>query len=243
MKAAPAAYQPGLVQEIISSVVTAASLVVVVLAELGHGEWKWLLTADLAACIYFWAEFALGLLRSADRPGFIRAQAVPMLGAVPVVIHLRWLRILRLLRLLRFIRLGAGLFRIWRMWGAALVENPLQALGIAAFTVMVLGSACLYAAEHPSNPTVKTFGDAVWLCATSMTTVGYGDIYPATAEGRIVSFTVMLLGVGILSSFAAAIVAAVLNSAQVGDPAEGKLAKRLERIEELLHSIGADRDE
>jgi len=222
-------------QEAISAAITAVSLIVVVLAETRHADSTPLIVMDTLACAYFWVEFFVGLARAREKPQYLRAQVVPMLGAVPVLFHLRWLRVVRLLRLLRFLRMGVALLRLWRLWGSALVKEPAQALGFAALSVMVLGSAGLYAVEHPTNPSIKTFWDAIWLCATSLTTVGFGDVYPTTAEGRIISFIIMLLGIGIIGSLTATIAAYILRESGLDDITHSGLVARMSKLERKLN--------
>ena len=51
-------------------------------------------------------------------------------------------------------------------------------------------------AENVSETgTLNSFGDALWWSAATITTVGYGDIYPVTALGRIVGVFTMLVGI------------------------------------------------
>lgn len=65
---------------------------------------------------------------------------------------------------------------------------------------IILGGFALYIVEQRvEEPSIKNIGDAYWLAVTTITTVGYGEIYPETLEGRIVSG--VLLFVGILTIF------------------------------------------
>jgi voltage-gated potassium channel Kch len=53
--------------------------------------------------------------------------------------------------------------------------------------------------------TVKTAGDALWWAIVTVTTVGYGDVSPATAEGRLIAVALMLIGIGVISALTATI--------------------------------------
>jgi len=64
-------------------------------------------------------------------------------------------------------------------------------LFVAWIGVMFLSALGLYISEVGVNEAVRTPLDALWWGLTTMTTVGYGDVYPTTAEGRISAAVLM----------------------------------------------------
>ena len=70
---------------------------------------------------------------------------------------------------------------------------------------MVLCSAGLYIAENGINKAITSPLDALWWGIVTLTTVGYGDVYPVTPEGRIAASALMLLGVGLFGAITATI--------------------------------------
>ncbi len=95
----------------------------------------------------------------------------------------RVLRLLRLLRLLALLEYAKKLFSLGGLRYAALLA-VMTALG---------GGAALASAENIST------WDGVWWSVATMTTVGYGDIYPHTTLGRVIAMGVMVVGIGFLS--------------------------------------------
>ena len=71
--------------------------------------------------------------------------------------------------------------------------------------VTVLASIGLYSAEHGINEAIAEPLDAVWWAIVTLSTVGYGDVYPVTAEGRVAAMALMVLGIGLYSAITAAI--------------------------------------
>jgi len=93
----------------------------------------------------------------------------------------------------------------WRMrlrrWRRFLLRNKIPRL--AAFTggILIFGCAAMMLFEARRNPDVHGIGDAIWWTFVTMTTVGYGDLYPKTTMGRICGIVVMFFGVGFLGLF------------------------------------------
>jgi voltage-gated potassium channel len=105
----------------------------------------------------------------------------------------RFVMVIRLARLARLVIAGAGARRLVERLGRVV---------IVAVAVIFLGAAVAYYAEHPSNPGFATYGDALWWAVVTITTVGYGDIVPKTATGRITGVMVMITGIGVLGVLA-----------------------------------------
>lgn len=83
-------------------------------------------------------------------------------------------------------------------------------LGVVAL-VVVTGALGFYAAERGLNPNVDSVGDAFWWSIVTVTTIGYGDIYPVTTLGRVVGAFLMFAGIGALGLFTAAIAAYLIK--------------------------------
>tara|TARA_A100001011_G_C14319339_1_gene849695 strand:- start:1744 stop:2901 length:1158 start_codon:yes stop_codon:yes gene_type:complete len=110
-------------------------------------------------------------------------------------IDLRILRILRMLRLLKLSRYSPALTIIWDVF-----VNQRRAL-TAAFFVMIIAllftSSIIYVFESEAQP--EKFGsipDAMWWGLATLTTVGYGDVTPITAGGRIFASITMIIAIG-----------------------------------------------
>lgn len=79
---------------------------------------------------------------------------------------------------------------------------------VASATALVVFAASLavYDAERPHpNASITTFGDAVWWSMTTITTVGYGDRYPVSWQGRLVAVALMIAGIALLGTVTASI--------------------------------------
>jgi len=122
---------------------------------------------------------------------------LPML--LPV--DLRVLRLLRLFRMARLLKIGRY-SRAVRVFGQV-VHNKREELTIALLTVVVLlviSSSLMYFVEHDAQP--AAFSDipsAMWWAASALTTVGYGDVVPITAAGKLLGVVTSVLGIGLFA--------------------------------------------
>jgi voltage-gated potassium channel len=75
----------------------------------------------------------------------------------------------------------------------------LAATLVTILVVMVAGVAVLHFEDAPDS-NIKTAEDAVWWSVVTLTTVGYGDRFPVTSEGRLVGALLMIMGVGLVGT-------------------------------------------
>ncbi len=148
----------------------------------------------------------------------------------------------RPLRLLRALPLVMQLFQKGK------VNLSGQALRIAFFGLILLivpATLLLYVAESPvSDSKIANWGDAAWWAITTVTTVGYGDIYPVTAVGRILSAIVMLLGISFVGILTASIASWFVQSSQVVTESElSQVLAKLDKLENDIAKLGETKKE
>jgi voltage-gated potassium channel len=170
-------------------------------------------TAELVLTVVFLAEFSSRLAAARNRSAYLRGHWIDLVAIVPAA---RSFRILRILRLLRLVRAFAGVYRALGHVGSLAQHRALQTVVVSWFAVMVICCAALYLAERDVNPAIGSPFDALWWGITTMTTVGYGDVYPTTAEGRIAASALMLLGIGLFSAVTAIITSFLVSQRDPG---------------------------
>jgi voltage-gated potassium channel len=158
--------------------------------------------AEVVLTIVFAAEFASRIAASRNRSGYLRGHWIDLVALIPAS---RALRILRILRLLRLVRAFAGVYRTLGHVGPLAEHRGLQTIVLSWLGVMVICCAAIYFAERDVNAAIRSPFDALWWGISTMTTVGYGDVVPMTAEGRIAAAALMLLGIGLFSAVTAII--------------------------------------
>ena len=159
-----------------------------VLAPLTDNQWDIVEGAILFIWIGFIVDFLIRLFYHSDRRKFLKNNVIEIIALL--VPALRFLRMLRVL-------MAVGML--------TRVVQSLQArvnLYIAIVLPMLVfaGALGVYEAEH-TNPAsnLKNFGDAIWWAWETVFTVGYGDHFPITLEGRFIAVVLMLGGVAMIS--------------------------------------------
>ena len=106
------------------------------------------------------------------------------------------LRALRLVRLLRIFKLNRY-FDAMKVIGDVIVAKRRELLGSFFFIalLMLISSLLMYSAEHEAQPTVfRNAFSGLWWAVATLTTVGYGDIYPVTSLGRLLGAVIAFSG-------------------------------------------------
>jgi voltage-gated potassium channel len=93
-------------------------------------------------------------------------------------------------------------------------------LGAAVMAAAIGSIAILDAEQHAGEANITGYGDALWWSATTVTTVGYGDRYPVTTEGRLIAVGLMLVGIALVGAITASVAAWMVAQVQHGRVSE-----------------------
>ncbi len=111
---------------------------------------------------------------------------------------IRVFRLLRLLRILKLLKYNNAINRFRRAF--VIAKEELILFGMVAVILLYLSAVGIYYFENSAQPEqFKSVFHSLWWAVTTLTTVGYGDMYPITAGGRIFTFFVLMIGLGIVA--------------------------------------------
>jgi voltage-gated potassium channel len=114
---------------------------------------------------------------------------------------LRFIRILRLFRFFRFLKLSRYMTAskvIGRVFSAK-KEELILSLGITIFLI-IIASSLMYFTEHDAQPDkFSSIPETMWWSVATLTTVGYGDMYPITTLGKTLTSVISILGIGMFA--------------------------------------------
>lgn len=190
----------------------------------------------------FCGEYAIKIVLTPERRQFVRTAWVDLLMvvlSVPLPLSGMFQGVpTRVVLLIRFLR-GASVAAMGlRMRTRILRPHRVHHVAVLTAVVVGLGALGIFAVEHGTNPRIQTFGDAIWWSVVTATTVGYGDVSPVTIEGRLIAVGLMLLGIGFIGVFTAAVSSFFFNQGRVND-VEERLASIEAKLDALLEHRNA----
>lgn len=182
--------------------------------------------ANWAIWAVFAAELAFILVVAPRKGAALRAHWIDatlvVVTAPPFGHFLSSLRLLRLARVLRLFRFGLIATRAIQAQRRLTSGTVLRAIGLLTVMVIVVAGAAESLIDSKDFPTIW---DGIWWSVVTVTTVGYGDAYPTTVDGRIVAMLVMLVGIGFLSVLTATIASSFIQTDTHSDDMKESLAR------------------
>lgn len=174
--------------------------------------------AEAVIVIIFTIEYALRVYVADSKTGYIFSfyglvdffAILPFYLALGVDMRtLRALRLLRLFRLFKLARYNRAIDRFVRAFTIAREEIIIFAM--VTIILLYFSATGIYYFEHAAQPEVfASIFHSMWWAVTTLTTVGYGDMYPITIGGRIFTFIILIIGLGIVA-IPAGLLASALN--------------------------------
>ena len=113
-------------------------------------------------------------------------------------IDLRFLRVLRLLRIFKLTRYSEAMTTLLKV-----LKDEINSFAAAIFimlVIMIIAASGIFLVEHDHQPEVYgSIPQSMWWSIVTLTTVGYGDVYPVTTIGKLFAAVIMVAGVGLVA--------------------------------------------
>ncbi|MDW7649861.1 MAG: ion transporter [Bacillota bacterium] len=230
--------------------VLALAVLVLLLAEfiipLNKRQLIMLTQLELVVVFIFAADYFIRLYKAENKIRFIRGNLLDLVAILPVDNFLRISRVTMLAefhvsdmcRIFKFSRVARILVFTRKFFSGFFKLVKTNGLHyMVAFTtgIIFIGAFGIQYFEKPYG-TITNFGDALWWSLVTTTTVGYGDLAPVTAGGRILAAFLMIAGIGFIGMVTGSIATFFLNRMQPGTEA-GKKSVADEEIEYIKHKL------
>ncbi|MFC0775282.1 potassium channel family protein [Terrimonas alba] len=159
-------------------------------------------TVDNFICVFFLIDFFYRLYKATNKLKFLRWGWIELLASIPTLDIMRAGRLLRVIRLLRILRA----FRSTKVLVSHVFQNRTKgtftAVALISILLVIFSSIAILTVEADlPNGNIKNAEDAIWWAFATITTVGYGDKFPVSTEGRMIASILMIAGVGLFGTF------------------------------------------
>jgi voltage-gated potassium channel len=190
-------------------------------------------SADICVCGIFFIDFLVSFIRSENRRQyFFQWGWIDLASSIPTIGVLRWGRAARIMRIFRVLR---GV-RATKILATFILDRRAEGAFLAAALISILliissSISILHFEKDETNANIRSPDDAMWWAITTITTVGYGDKYPVSLEGRIVASILMIAGIGLFGTFSGFVAAWFLK------PRDRQRGNELDAIRQQLDEI------
>ncbi len=199
-------------------VVSVVSFSIETLPDIGDATRGWLRALDTVILVTFTVEYLLRVSLAKNKLGFIFSffGLIDLIAIVPFLlftgVDMRSARACRLLRLFKLVRYSSALRRYHL--ALKLAKDELVIFISSTLLVLYLAATGIYYFEHQAQPdTFSSVFHSLWWAVVTVTTVGYGDSVPVTTGGRVFTFVVLMVGLGVVA-MPAGLVASALGEAR-----------------------------
>jgi voltage-gated potassium channel len=214
------------------------ALVAAMLMPLDHETVQLLHYADYVVCLFFFIDFVITMYRAPNKLQYFFTWGwIDLLSSIPMLDSLRTAGLVRALRIIRVLRaLRATKSIVLYLLGLRRASTLYAVLAVSLSLILFSSISVLYF-EVPANGNIKTAEDALWWAVTTMTTVGYGDRYPVTTEGRAVAVMLMTAGVGMFGTLSGVVASWFLTSRSHHHEELQQLRETVAELKELTKQL------
>lgn len=156
---------------------------------------------DDAICLIFLVDFFSRLYTAKNKLAFMKWGWIDLLSSIPALDIFRAGRLIRLFRLIRILRAIRSTKLLVSYTFKNRKQGTFSAVAAISLLLVIFSSIAILNVETDPNSNIKTAEDALWWAFVTITTVGYGDKFPLTTEGRIIAAVLMTAGVGLFGTF------------------------------------------
>jgi voltage-gated potassium channel len=155
---------------------------------------------DFALCGIFLIDFLVSFLKAPNKLAYMKLGWIDLLSSIPALPFLRWGRLFHIIRLIRILHVIRNAYHLRSVLTECRGHSALITVGTLCFLSIFVGAALVLLFEVSPESNIHTAGDALWWALVTMATVGYGDHFPITAEGRLVGAALIILGISLFGT-------------------------------------------
>jgi voltage-gated potassium channel len=186
------------------SVYVIIALLINTFAHLPPETSKLLRDIDHAICFFFLIDFIVRFTSAKNKLEYMKWGWIDLISSIPVFDVFVAARLFRVVQLLRVLRAFRSMRMVLKYYFSNKVKGAFTSIGIIAILMVIFSAIGILNVERDApHSNIKTAEDALWWAYVTITTVGYGDKFPVTTEGRIIAVALITVGMGLFGTFTA----------------------------------------
>ncbi|WP_070972169.1 ion transporter [Vibrio sonorensis] len=157
---------------------------------------------DTLVCMVFLTDFCIRFKQADNKLQFMKWGWIDLISSIPLLDNFRYSRIVRVIKVLRILRALRSIKIILSYVFEKRMYGTFSLVSIVSILIAIFGAIAVLQFERGvDGSNIHNAHDALWWAFVTITTVGYGDLYPVTYEGRIIAVILMTAGVGLFGTF------------------------------------------
>lgn len=176
-------------------------LIIDMLIELPKEVHRLIVITDYFACGIFFIDFLVRFFRAPNKLKYMKWGWIDLLASLPTYGFTRFARIARVIQIIRVIKAYKNISHILHRIFHNHMKGTFMFASILAIMLILFSSILILQVETSPESNIKTAEDALWWSYVTITSVGYGDKFPVTTEGRIIAAVLMTGGMGLFGVF------------------------------------------
>jgi len=188
------------------------------------------LIMDTVACLFFLVDFIRCFSRAEKKLVYLKWGWMDLIGSIPFAPYLRFFRLRRFFEIVATIRFH-GVDESWRRFKLRRADSTLwSSVTIGLLIIWAASVWILHFESDVQAANIQTANDALWWTFVTIATVGYGDKFPITNDGRIIAVLVMVVGISFFSVLTSYITTRMRSSSYMDTDSSKGMTQTLERM-------------
>ncbi|HEY0750581.1 MAG TPA: ion transporter, partial [Chitinophagaceae bacterium] len=159
---------------------------------------------DYVICVIFFIDFLHRFFTAKSKLKYMKWGWIDLISSIPVLDVFLAGRMFRVIQLLRVLRAFRSIRIIFEYFFKNKIKGAFTSAAIVGILMVIFCAIGILGVERDApGGNIKTAEDALWWSFVTVTTVGYGDLYPVTTAGRIIAAALMTVGVALFGTFTA----------------------------------------
>lgn len=197
---------------------------------------------DTCVCLLLLIDFAIRFRHAKSKLQFMKWGWIDLVASIPTLPMFRAGRLIRLLRIIRLLRAIRVSQRITSILFRNKIHGGLTSVVVIFALLVIFSSVGVLICEQPNpDAKIKSAEDAIWWSVATITTVGYGDLYPITTEGRCLAMLLMISGVGMFGALSGIIASFMLGQGKEKGDDKKEIMEMLKQLDAKIEALQRDK--